>query len=249
MKSQLSFLYNYLGKLDKGYKTSHEALRIAEESDDLYSKTWAFPFHGISCYYKGFNEEAVEILLKGIDFCERTNFYLNSSVAHYYLGKTYFNIREYQKSKAHCEKANWNLRQNRFLPCFVKLTEIYLEKIQVVSDERKIDLESLYDLEAENIVKIYDGWMQRYISEILFNIDDQHIFEAEEWIKKAIESDKINGMFFYLGKDYTSYAELLKRKKEPLKAKEKLSKAIELFNECGADGWQEKAELELASLS
>jgi len=41
---------------------------------------------------------------------------------------------------------------------------------------------------------------------------------------------------------------LFKRKADLPKAKEHLSKAIEIFNECGADGWVEKYEDELAAL-
>jgi hypothetical protein len=41
---------------------------------------------------------------------------------------------------------------------------------------------------------------------------------------------------------------LFKRKGETLKAKENLSRAIEMFKECGADGWVEKYEKELTAL-
>ncbi len=37
-------------------------------------------------------------------------------------------------------------------------------------------------------------------------------------------------------------AESHKRKAEPSKAKENLNKAIEIFKDCGADGWVEKYE-------
>ena len=54
---------------------------------------------------------------------------------------------------------------------------------------------------------------------------------------------------FKLGQDYAFYAELFKRKGDQSKAKETLNKAIEILKECGADGWVEKYEKELASLS
>jgi len=41
---------------------------------------------------------------------------------------------------------------------------------------------------------------------------------------------------------------LFKRKGDLPKAKENLSKAIEIFTECGTDGWVEKYEDELAAL-
>jgi len=54
---------------------------------------------------------------------------------------------------------------------------------------------------------------------------------------------------FFLGGDYAVYADLFKRKGDRLKARENLGKAIEILKECGADGWVEKYERELAALS
>ena len=118
-----------------------------------------------------------------------------------------------------------------------------------MNNEEDIDLGSLYRYEAENKVKWFEGLMLRSIGEILLNLDDQHMNEAEDWIKKAIEADNRNGIMWYLGRDYALYAELLKRKGDQSSAKENLSKAIEIFKECGADGWMRKAEEELTLLS
>lgn len=49
--------------------------------------------------------------------------------------------------------------------------------------------------------------------------------------------------------NFALYAELLKRKGDKLKGKEKLTKAIGILKECGADGWVEKYEKELAAFS
>jgi hypothetical protein len=107
----------------------------------------------------------------------------------------------------------------------------------------------LYILSRNSKIKVNQGWIQRYIGEILLNIDDQHISEAEHWIQKAIGADQTNGMIFHLGRDYALYADLFKRKSDRLKARENLGKAIEILKECGADGWVEKAERELVALS
>jgi hypothetical protein len=55
-------------------------------------------------------------------------------------------------------------------------------------------------------------------------------------------------MIWHLARDYALYAELFKRKEDFPKAQENLTKAIEIFKECGADGWVEKYEKELAEL-
>ena len=72
--------------------------------------------------------------------------------------------------------------------------------------------------------------------------------EAEDWVKKAIEADTRNRTMMYLGLDYALYAELLKRKGDLVGAKEKLDRAIEIYRECGADGWLKKAQEDLAEL-
>ena len=119
----------------------------------------------------------------------------------------------------------------------------------MMNREEDVDLELLYGYVNENVMRIYDGRMPRCIEEILLNLDDHHITESEEWVKKAIEADKRNGMEFYLGRDYALYAELFKRKGDQPKAKENLTKAIEIYKDCGADGWLKKSEKELAALS
>ncbi len=124
------------------------------------------------------------------------------------------------------------------------------EQVRSAGDtEKNVDLETLYVHSRNNKVKAAEGWIQKCIGEILLNIDDQHISEAEHWILKAIEADQRNRMMFHLGKDYALYAGLFKRKGDRLKTKENLGKAIELFKECGADGWVEKYEKVLAQSS
>ncbi|MBW1888422.1 MAG: hypothetical protein JRI52_08755 [Deltaproteobacteria bacterium] len=73
--------------------------------------------------------------------------------------------------------------------------------------------------------------------------------EAEDWVKKAIKADEINCMMWHLGRDYALYAELFKRKGDQSKARENLNKAIEIFKECGADGWVERYEQEMAAIA
>ncbi len=51
-----------------------------------------------------------------------------------------------------------------------------------------------------------------------------------------------------LARDYALYADLFKRKGDLSKAQENVTKAIEIFEECGADGWVDKYEKELAEL-
>src|SRR5512139_4015932 len=115
-----------------------------------------------------------------------------------------------------------------------------------MNKEKDVNLGAIYTYSQNNKMKVFEGWFQRYIGKILLNIDDQHMSEAEHWIQKAIEADERNRMMYHLGKDYALYGEFFKRKGNRLKAQENLGKAIEILKECGADGWVEKYEKELA---
>lgn len=118
-----------------------------------------------------------------------------------------------------------------------------------MNKEKDVDLESLYAHSRSNKRKLNEGWIARYIGEILLNMDEPRLSEAEHWIQKAIEADQRNGVRFSLGNEYALYAELFKRKGDRSKAQENLGKAIEILKECGADGWVEKYEKELAPIS
>jgi tetratricopeptide (TPR) repeat protein len=249
MKSDISANYYHQGKINLAYETSDEALRIAEESGDLNSKGEAYTYHGFSCYGKGLFEEAIKHSLKGVDFSERLNIPNMNAVAQTYLGHTYFEIGKYQKANDHYGKAIWCLEHSGSNPSWKNLIRICVARSKVMTNETDIDLELLYCYETENKRKQYEGAIPRIIGEILLNIDDQHMSEAHHWIQKGIEADNRNGMMFELGQDYALYAELFKRKGDQSKAKENLNKAIEILKECGADGWVEKYEKELAALS
>jgi len=187
--------------------------------------------------------------LKGLEFCEKINFPAWDGAAQFFLGETYFLNGRFQRSKEHYEKGIWALERNRLFPSWAGYGKVGLARSKVLNKEKDMNLESLYLHFQNNKVKIFEGWIQNHIGEILLNIDDHHLSEAEHWIQKAIEADQKNRMMFNFGNDYALYAELFKRKGDRLKAQENLGKAIEILKECGADGWVEKYKKGLATLS
>ena len=106
----------------------------------------------------------------------------------------------------------------------------------------------MYKLRCRVKSKPVEGAISNRIAEILINIDTQHIPEAEKWINKSIETNEQYGMMWNLAQDYALYAQLYKKKGDPTKYREALNKAVEIFEECGADGWVERYEKELGLL-
>ena len=243
MKSNLSvYAYNYRGMVDLGYKTSEEALRMSEDSADIFSKSMAYTAHGISCFYKRFLREAENYLLRGIEFSESIHLFSRAALGHQWLGDVYYELKDFGKSYDQYENAI-NLReQSRLFPSSIRLNKIAAARVKVLNNERDVDLEALYRSAYENKVKLHEGSIARYIGEILLHLGDLHFREAGEWIHKAIAADSRNQLMWDLGRDYTLWAEFLKRSGDPSKAKETLDRAKEIFQKCGADGWVEIIE-------
>jgi tetratricopeptide (TPR) repeat protein len=248
IKCWIALIYFYQGNIDLAHKNSLEALQIANDSGDIFSKAHAYTFHGASCYGKGDLEEAKEHALKGINLSEKIKQFHLACFANEFLAEIYFSMREYQASQKQCEKAVGIMQDNPESPSRINYNKLALLRANFMMNTN-IDLESMYALYDGIKYEVWAGIAQRYIGEILLVLDDSFLTEAEDWIKKGIEFDKRNGMMFYLARDYTLNAELFKRKDDFPKAQENLTKAIDIFKECGADGWVEKYEKELAELS
>jgi len=248
IKGTLSMASYFMsGRIKLCHQTSTEATFIAEESGDIYSKALAYIGYGIALLGRGFFKESKKFLYMGIDFCKKSNLPMFEMVDHYWLSEIYFLLKEYQKSKEHCVKGITICEDESYLPSFLGCFKIDIIRSKVMDNDMDIDLDSLYQIANKIKLKPMKSIAFNSICEILLSID-KHISNAERWIKKAIDSDKRNDMRWYLARDYALYAEIFKRKGDQAKARENLNKAIEIFKECGADGWVEKIKEELAAL-
>lgn len=59
----------------------------------------------------------------------------------------------------------------------------------------------------------------------------------------------MQGIPWNLGKDWSLYADWFRKKGDIQGAKEQLTKAIDYFRECGADGWVTRMEKSLVDIS
>jgi tetratricopeptide (TPR) repeat protein len=246
--NQSFFIFNFQGKTDLAFKMSEEAVQLAEDSGDIFSKAHAFTCHGRSLYQKGLLNDAEKFLIEGSNFCNRIKLFGCEAFAQWTLGDVYYEIGDYEKSKTCYLDAASLLNEVQFLPSFMNANKIAAARSMVMNNENDVNLETIHNYVSKNKIKIYEGWMHHCLGGILLHIDGEHLNEADECIRHAIEVDQRNDTMFFLGKDYALYAELLKQKGDTLKTKENLSKAIDIFTECGADGWVEKTEEKLAKL-
>jgi tetratricopeptide (TPR) repeat protein len=101
----------------------------------------------------------------------------------------------------------------------------------------------------ENKFKVNEGIIQSMIADILIKLDPKFIPEAEASVRAAIAADQRNQTRWNLGQDYAVYSEVCRIKGDVPMARAHLMRAIEIFRECGADGWVKKYEKELAALA
>jgi len=249
IKSNLSFFIHYFkGDIKKSYQTSREALQGANESGDIFSKAMASVCHGISAYGQGFFDEAILHLTEGCRFCDKINLVIFHGLAHFWLGEACYELGKLKESEKNYHQAIENLEHNRIIPSWVNLSRFAIVKLNATQKEPVAEFDALAGYADNNKAKIWDGWIYRNFAEILLNIGDQHFTAAEDWINKAIKADSTNGTMLNLGRNFTLFAELYRRRGQQGDAMTALNTAIEIFKKCGSDGFLKQAEKDLASI-
>ncbi|MBI4763916.1 MAG: AAA family ATPase [Deltaproteobacteria bacterium] len=238
----------YPGEISLGFQISTEAVRLAEDSGDSFSKGVAYSYHGVSCYGKGLFEESEKCLLKGIGFLEKINEKTVNYVAHLFLEMLYLEKGDFLRVEACYKKVEKLVKDSKHDSSPLIIGKLQLIRAKTVVDPKDIDLESLYVLPRNNKHRHIQGGISSNIGAILMTLDG-YLPEAESWIKTAIDEEQVNGIRFELGKDYALYAEFFKRNGDLPKARENLGTAIKIMKECGADGWAKKYEAESALIS
>jgi class 3 adenylate cyclase/tetratricopeptide (TPR) repeat protein len=244
----VSWFYTWQGKIGLAHNDSLQCLRVAEESGDIYYKTPAYISYGTLSYVRGDFDKAESYLLQALAFSEKSGHYTNWMTACQHIFELYISRKEYKKAQSYFEKVISILLPTKYRPSEIGFYKVGLARARALDFDQDIDLDEVLKYYSDIRSKVIKHRCSRYISEILLNIDP-HLSKAEDWIHKAIETDKKNSFMFYLGQDYVLYAEFLRKKGELSKARESLNKAVEIFKECGADGWVKKYVEQMASLS
>ena len=188
-------------------------------------------------------------LTDGCELCEKIRLVVFHGLAHFFLGEAYFEIGDLQKAEENYKEAIDVFEHDHIIPSWKNVSKSAIEKMNVINNDTRADLEKMIGYADANKARIWDGWIRRNIGEILLNSDDPQLDEAEGWINKAIEADSTNGTLFNLGRNYALHAELCSRKGNPDRAVTALKKAIDVFKDCGSDGFLKRAEESLAAIA
>ena len=133
------------------------------------------------------------------------------------------------------------LEAAKLFPSWINCHKLWVENHRILKSEPDIDIQNLDKLitgHEKNKLAVCRVFGTRCIGEIYLNLGYGHMSEVEAWIKRAIEFNSKYGTHWELARDYALYADWYKKKGDTSKAKEQLTKAIDLFREMRSRvGW------------
>jgi len=247
-KSSIAQICYLQGNISLACKVGEEASHLAEASGDVLSKGFAYTHYGDALYYKGEFDKAEEYLLDGLTYSQKSSQSGPEFLAVWILGDLYFEMGVFKSAQDYYIDALKALERAKLFPSWANAMKTYLARVLAPTKDLDADLHRLFEYFENNKLKVCEGMIARNIGDVLLGMDDVHMADAEVWIRKAIEADTRNGTRWYLATDHALYADWFKQKGDLSNTKEQLTKSIEILRECGADGWVEKYEKELALL-
>ncbi|HOX14530.1 MAG TPA: adenylate/guanylate cyclase domain-containing protein [Smithellaceae bacterium] len=248
-KGSISICHQLEGQMTPAYEFARESLMLAKETGDAFIKGMAYPAYGAACYQKGLFDEAKTHLLEFTSSYEKAGPISWMGWAHSFLASIYMDSKAYDAAVDVYEKTIPIFKSAGFLPSIIKNIQSGLIRAKVLRHDQDIALNELTSCYEKYNLTLLKGMTARNMGDALLNLDDNHREDAGMWFQKAIEEDSKNGMMWELAMDHAFYANWFKKKGDIQGAKEQLTKSIDIFRECGADGWVTRTEQELVSLT
>ena len=131
-----AFAYCRQGRCELAYQTSQDALKISDESGDIYSKAHTYLAHGSTYYLKGILNKAEEHLLKASDFLQKSNLLIHAGVANILLGQTYFAMEDYKTSQKFSERVLSLWQHCSIYPSWIIWSKISITLAKVMNNEK-----------------------------------------------------------------------------------------------------------------
>ena len=249
-KSAIAANYYLQGKTDLALQSCTEALQAATESGDIMAKQPACTNYGANCYYKGHLDEAEKYLLEALVYHEKTFQSAWGAYAAGYLGWTYHDMGNYDKAKKYHQQCVSILEDARFFPSWINCHKLWVKCNRIISGEADIDIHKL-----DELIKTHEKTDWQYVSPSDHTASGRSFYaltiatcRSGGMDQTSIDFDKLHAVPWNLAKDYALYADWFKKKGDIQGAREQLTKAIDIFRECGADGWVTRTEKALAEL-
>jgi tetratricopeptide (TPR) repeat protein len=242
------FIYAQDGRIEKALQCGQEALQHAFQADDLVLKGGAYGSCGMALFEKGLFFEAEENLTLALEMNLKTDFVGALFPNFLWLGLLHLENGQFQKAQECCDSLLDVYERVRTTPSYARVA-LLMKVAAGIRGGLNPEIATVLNFDLQEIkIRFLQGIAARITGEVYLHIEDDHMDEAEAWIRKAIEVDERNRMPWDLAMAYALYAEFFKKKADPAQSKENLTKAIDLMRGCGADGWVKKYEEKMARI-
>jgi class 3 adenylate cyclase/tetratricopeptide (TPR) repeat protein len=224
-----SFGHHLRGDIESAQKNSEKAGEVA--LDPLYSTSFTKITLGLAHLLGGRFQEAEDVLQSALDFCEKRAIGQISELAYLFIAPTLITKGHMRQGLGILEKAQQALIRNQ-RRMWYGISEHILGQVysQMVTGPTPA-----FSIMAKNI-----GFL---VKNVPFASK-----KAEEHFNKAIEVIKEIGAKGFLGAVYLDMGLFYKARKRTDQARECISKAIQVFEECEAEVYMKQAKEALASL-
>jgi TPR repeat protein len=88
-----------------------------------------------------------------------------------------------------------------------------------------------------NRLRLFEGLTARLIAETLLAQEPSDVEEAHQWLEKATAADRASKLKLGLAHDYVGIAEVHRHNADQEQMVQSLTRARDLFEECGAQGF------------
>jgi tetratricopeptide (TPR) repeat protein len=215
----------------------------------LLGLSWSFLGYGY--YLLGDLDTARSHCQKGLEIQTQSGSVWILCLPYVYLAQVEYHSGDLNKAQSLAENAltlaqDNGEKHNEALSLYtfgIILSKINPEQISQADDMVLKGIEIAKELD----LKLYLALGYSYLGECFANSDQKD--KAIENLETAVKMFHGMGIGYYLARTYSIYADLHKKEGDYSKAKENLNKAIDILKECGADGWVEQYEKELAAIS
>ena len=227
----------FTGRVNDACNLSKDALKAAEECADAHTKGIAYGAYGAANFFKGDFDRAHRFLSEAVDLCIKANHLALMGWVELWLAHIHFYSQRHKMAILFFQRAIATWKNTNQLQQWLPYLRISLERAIIADGGFPATGFDPMVCRQENKNKMVVGIIDATIADILINMDPAFIPKAESLVKSAIAADQRNDTKWCLGQDYAIYAEVCRFKKDQGGERDNLCKAVEIFSECGADGW------------
>jgi tetratricopeptide (TPR) repeat protein len=243
-----NFVLAFQGKISSAYRHTTEALSESESCADAHTRAIANAAHGMVCFFKGDFSEAVLFLMEAMNLARKSGHAFWKGWSEWWLAYNFYLSENYKEAKHFFRETIMTFKDKKDVSVsWESFHKLCLQMAKVACGEAVGDFcPSFYG--TRNVIPMIEGSYKASIARTLIMSGKDSWAEAESLLNDAIAADERIGTRWSLAQDHAVLSELHQKKNDRASAKHHLSRAIEIMQECGADGWVQRYQKALSAI-